>query len=59
MNEMRILNQISGGLRELPIVITHMKPAGKREEIIKQELEELNDLQLKLIFAEQAKLLEF
>ena len=59
MSEMRILNQISGGLGELPIVIAHMKPAGKREETIKQELEELNDLQLKLIFAEQAKLLEF
>ena len=59
MNEMRTLNQISGGLRELPIVITHMKPAGKREETIKQELEELNDLHLTFIFAEQAKLLEF
>ena len=59
MSEMRILNQISGGLGELPIVIAHMKPAGIREEIIKQELEELNDLRLKLIFAEQAKLLEF
>jgi hypothetical protein len=32
----------------LPIVITHMKPAGKREEITKQELEELNDLHLDL-----------
>jgi cAMP phosphodiesterase len=59
MNEMRILNQVSGGLRELPIVITHRKPAGKGEEIIKQELEDLNDLRLKLIFAEQARLLEF
>ncbi len=59
MNEMKILSQLSGGLREVPIVITHMKPAGNREEIIKKELHELNDLRLKLIFAEQARLLEF
>ena len=59
MNEMKILSQFSGGLRELPIVITHTKPSANREEIIKKELHELNDLRLKLIFAEQAKLLEF
>ena len=59
MTEMRTLNQLSGGLGEVPIVITHIKPAGKREETIKQELEELNDLHLTFIFAEQAKLLEF
>ena len=59
MNEMRILSQISGGLREFPVVITHMKPSANREEIIKKELHELNDLQLKLIFPEQAKLMEF
>jgi cAMP phosphodiesterase len=59
MNEMKILSQFSGGLREFPIVIMHMKPMANREEIIKRELHELNDLRLKLIFAEQAKLLEF
>jgi cAMP phosphodiesterase len=59
MNEMKILSQFSGGLREFPIVIMHMKPTANREEIIKRELHELNDLRLKLIFAEQAKLLEF
>ena len=59
MNEMKILSQFSGGLREFPIVIMHMKPSANREEIIKKELHELNDLGLKLIFAEQAKLLEF
>jgi cAMP phosphodiesterase len=59
MNEMKILSQFSGGLREFPIVIMHMKPSANREETIKKELHELNDLRLKLIFAEQAKLLEF
>jgi cAMP phosphodiesterase len=59
MNEMKILSQFSGELREFPIVIMHMKPTANREEIIKRELHELNDLRLKLIFAEQAELLEF
>jgi hypothetical protein len=36
----------------------HIKPFASRREI-KRELQELNDLQLKVIFAEQAKLLEF
>lgn len=55
---MKILSQLSGALRELPVVITHIKPFSSREEI-KRELHESNDLQLKLIFAEQAKVLEF
>ena len=59
MTEMRILSQFSGGLSEFPIVMMHMKPSANREEIIKKELHELNDLQLKLIFPEQAKLMEF
>ena len=58
MEEMNILNQLSGGLRELPIVIMHVKPSASREEIAK-ELHESNKLQLKLIFAEQAEPLEF
>ena len=58
INEMKMLSRLSGGLRELPIVITHIKSVAHREKI-KKELHELNDLNLKLIFAEQAKLLEF
>jgi cAMP phosphodiesterase len=58
MEEMKILSQLSGGLNDLPIVIMHIKPFASRKEI-KRELQELNDFQLKLIFAEQAKLLEF
>ena len=59
MTEMRTLNELSGGLGDVPIVITHIKPGGQREETIKRELEKLNDLRLTFIFAEQAKPLEF
>jgi cAMP phosphodiesterase len=58
MKEMKILSQLSGGLRDLPVVITHIKPFASSEEI-KRELHESNDLHLKLMFAEQAKVLEF
>jgi hypothetical protein len=39
-------------------VITHIKPDSPRDEI-KTELDQVNELELKLIFAEQAKRLEF
>jgi cAMP phosphodiesterase len=58
MDEMKRLNQLSGDLREVPLVITHIKPPTSREQI-KRELEELNNLKLTIILAEQAKLLEF
>ena len=58
MNELKILNRLAGGLRGLPIVITHIKSVAHRESI-RKELHELIDLEVKLIFAEQAKLLEF
>jgi cAMP phosphodiesterase len=58
MNEMRALRQLCGGLRGFPLVITHIKPPTSREQI-KRELDELNDLELTIILAEQAKLLEF
>jgi cAMP phosphodiesterase len=57
MEEMKILNQLSGGLGDLPIVITHIKPSASFEQI-ERELRESNSLQLNLIFAAQAKLLE-
>jgi cAMP phosphodiesterase len=59
MDEMKKLNQLSGdGLKQCPLVITHIKPDSPRDEI-KTELDQVNELGLKLIFAEQAKLLEF
>jgi cAMP phosphodiesterase len=59
MDEMKKLSQLcGGGLRQCPVVITHIKPDIAPDQI-KKELEGLNELGLKLIFAEQAKLLEF
>lgn len=59
MDEMRKLSQLCGdGLKQCPLVITHVKLDSPRNEI-KRELDQLNELGLKLIIAEQAKLLEF
>jgi cAMP phosphodiesterase len=60
MSEMHVLNKLTGttALKDLPIIITHIKPNGNSEEKIKQQLIQSNDLNLKLIFPEQAKLIE-
>jgi len=59
MNEMNRLSQLCGdGLKQCSLVITHVKPDSPRDDI-KRELDQLNELGLKFIFAEQAKLLEF
>jgi cAMP phosphodiesterase len=59
MDEMKRLSQLSGDeLKQCPLVITHVKPDTPSDEI-KRELDQLNELGFKLIFAEQAKLLEF
>ncbi len=55
MNEMNKLNSLSGNsLKGTTVIITHMKPSGKNETIIKKQLMEGNKLQLKLIFPTQA-----
>ncbi len=62
MDEMKTLSSLAGNdaMKDLPLVITHIKPSSDNtEEKIKRQLEELNLLQLKIIFAEQAKKLEF
>ncbi len=61
MEEMQELARSSGeeALKKLPILITHIKPAGNKETLIKTELAARNSLQLRLIFPEQAKRLEF
>lgn len=46
-------------MKDLPLVITHMKPGGKREQLIHEQLQAYNPLKVKLIFPEQAKLLKF
>ena len=60
-NEMKILAGIAGesNLRDFPVVITHMKPAGDRVQRIQQELASVNSYGLRLIFAEQGKPMDF
>ncbi|WP_257883207.1 MBL fold metallo-hydrolase [Hymenobacter sp. DG01] len=59
MQEMAVLGQLAGPefLRGLPVVITHAKPGN--EAAIRQQLTEANKLQLKLVFPEQGRRLEF
>jgi cAMP phosphodiesterase len=61
MEEMQALARSSGerALRRLSILITHIKPAGNREALIKKELAARNSLRLRLIYPEQARPLEF
>ncbi|PUB30923.1 cAMP phosphodiesterase [Elizabethkingia sp. YR214] len=42
-------------LKDLKIIITHLKPGGNRIETIKKELTENNPLKVQLIFPEQGK----
>jgi len=61
MQEMKTLGSLSGAdaLRGLPLVITHIKPSGNNEAAIRRQLARQNNLQLKLIFPEQGKVLTF
>ena len=61
MNELHILSGLTSvdAMKDLPVVITHIKPNGNNEADIKKQLMESNDLQVKLVFPEQGKLLEF
>ena len=60
MKEMQQLATFAGAdnLRNVSIVITHIKPTGNNESIIKTQLKQRNNLQLKLVFPLQGKLLE-
>jgi len=61
MNEMNGLSKLVGAetMKNFPIVITHLKPAGGHIPDIKKQLAAGNSLGLKLIYPEQGKLLEF
>jgi len=61
MQEMKALEQVAGkdALKGFPIVITHRKPSGDQEETIRRQLTADNPLQLKLIFPQQGKKLDF
>lgn len=61
MQEMKDLGSMAGemALKGLPVVITHRKPSGNQEEVIRQELEAANPPGLKLIFPEQGVRMRF
>ncbi|WP_245327550.1 MBL fold metallo-hydrolase [Hymenobacter fodinae] len=61
LQEMGALGQLTSpaAMRGLPVVITHLKPSPGNEALIKKQLTEANKLQLKLVFPEQGKRLEF
>ncbi|SFM86709.1 3',5'-cyclic-nucleotide phosphodiesterase [Chitinophaga sp. YR627] len=61
MSELQDLASLAGAetLKNFPVVITHMKPGGNREQIIQEQLKAYNPLHIKLIIPEQAKMLTF
>jgi cAMP phosphodiesterase len=61
MQEMTVLEKLAGAsaMKNFPVVITHIKPAGHHEAEIKKELAAQNSLGLKLIIPQQGKLMEF
>jgi cAMP phosphodiesterase len=61
LRELGELARLTGGaaLRGLPVVVTHLKPSPGNEALVKQELLAGNTLQLKLVFPEQGKALQF
>jgi 3',5'-cyclic-nucleotide phosphodiesterase len=60
MNEMKALSAVTGVpvLTKVPVVITHIKPTGNNEMLIKKELRQQNDLMLKLIFPKQGSIIK-
>lgn len=48
-----------GSIKNFPIVITHMKPAGNRIQTIISELQAANKIGLQLVFPEQGRMLRF
>lgn len=57
MKEMQNLAALSGmeNLQQVPVIITHIKPSGNNETIIKNQLKQQNTQHLQLIFPSQAK----
>ncbi len=55
MNELQQLVTSSGikNLQQVKIIITHIKPVGNNEVLIKKELNQLNTMHLNLIFPQQ------
>jgi 3',5'-cyclic-nucleotide phosphodiesterase len=59
MKEMNKLYQLAGDhLKEVSIMITHMKPCDNCETTIKEEIQKSNTLGLKLYFPKQGELIQ-
>jgi 3',5'-cyclic-nucleotide phosphodiesterase len=60
MKEMQQLASLAGAdnLQKISIIITHIKPTGNNESVIKKQLKNNNPLKLKLVFPTQGKLME-
>ena len=58
-DEMKRLSSLTGekDLRNIPVIITHIKPNGNNEMLIKKELAQKNDLRLRLIFPHQGEMI--
>lgn len=61
MQELEVLGHLTGeaALKNCPIVITHQKPGGLRELLIKKQLLQSNTARLKLIFPVQGQRMIF
>lgn len=61
MREMDSLSILTGkeAMKNFHVVITHIKPLPGNEKLIKKELKNLNQLQLKIVFPHQGKLMKF
>lgn len=57
MNELQQLALFAGknSLKNLPVIITHIKPAGENESKIRKQLQQRNILGVKLVFPEQGR----
>lgn len=61
MEELSVLSTYCGkeSLKNFTLAITHIKPLRNREQQIKRQLAELNSLNVRFVFPEQGKKLEF
>lgn len=61
MREMDSLSILTGkeAMKNFPVVITHTKPIPGNKKLISKELHQLNQLQLKIVYPRQGKLMKF
>jgi cAMP phosphodiesterase len=61
MQEINVLSNLTGNgaLSNFPVIITHEKPAGDREALIKKQLLSLNKKHVRLVFPVQGKMISF